>query len=134
MSEDPRYEEGVELFRNGHYFEAHEVLELSWRAQPPGTWKLFLQGLIQLAVSLEHWRRQNARGARGQWEKARAKLEPLPADYGGIALGRLLERYHAFYGPRELDRWVELQRTNVLPPKETGTYPAPEWITERPSA
>lgn len=131
MTEDPRYQEGVELFQSGHYFEAHEVLELAWRAEPPGPWKQFLQGLIQLAVSLEHWRRRNARGARGQWEKARTKLEPLPPDIGNLALGSLLDAYHAFYGPRELDRWVERQKVGQLPPPEAGPYPRPEWISPR---
>lgn len=59
---------------DGEGFEAHEVWEDAWRPLPPGPEKVALQGLIQLAVALEHRRRGNPRGAAGQWSKAREKL------------------------------------------------------------
>lgn len=63
----------------GEGFEAHEVWEDAWRPMPRGPEKLALQGLIQLAVALEHRRRGNPRGAAGQWAKAKDKLvEGLP--------------------------------------------------------
>lgn len=127
MIADPRYAEGVALFRARAWFEAHEVLELAWRATPAGPTRQFLQGLIQLAVSLEHWRRRNARGARGQWEKGRAKLEALPEVFAGLAVGRLLADFAAFYAPRDLDHWVERQKVGELPPEEVGPWPQPEW-------
>lgn len=107
MLQEPRYFEGLRLFSAGDWFEAHEVLEALWREQPAGEGRLFLQGLIQLAVSLEHWRRGNARSARGQWEKGRKKLEQLPGVYEGLALGRLLDDFAAFYRAVDLERWVE---------------------------
>ncbi len=58
----------------GEGFEAHEVWEDAWRPMPRGREKLALQGLIQLAVALEHRRRGNPRGAAGQWAKASDKL------------------------------------------------------------
>ena len=129
MLDDPRYAEGIALFQAGHYFETHEVLELAWRATPPGDRKQFLQGLIQLAVSLEHWRRGNPRGAQGQWEKARAKLAPLPAEFEGLRLGALLTAFEAWYGPRELGRAVIAQAEGAfVPPMEVEAWPAPEWI------
>ena len=33
---DARYNEGLCLFAEGHWFEAHEVLELLWKEQPQG--------------------------------------------------------------------------------------------------
>lgn len=81
--------EGRRLLAAGDGFGAHEVWEDRWRPLAPGPEKLALQGLIQLAVALEHRRRGNLRGAAGQWAKARAKLEfGLP--WPGIPLGELL--------------------------------------------
>lgn len=71
---DPRFVEGAEHYDAGRYFEAHEAWEHLWRALPPGEEKLQVQGLIQLAVSLEHHRRGNPRGRDGQWSKASSKL------------------------------------------------------------
>lgn len=94
---DARYNEGLCLFAEGHWFEAHEVLELLWKEQPQGPDRRFLQGLIQLAVSLEHWRRGSPRSAWGQWEKAREKLVPLPSPYGGLDVEALLRDFQAYY-------------------------------------
>jgi hypothetical protein len=90
---DERYATGIRLFQERHWFECHEVLELLWRETPRGRTRDFLQGLIQLAVSLEHWRRGNPRGAAGQWQKATARLAGLPPVYEGLAIGELLESF-----------------------------------------
>ena len=46
------------------YFEAHEALEDPWREMERGeAWADVLQGLIQLAVALEHLKRDNSLGA-----------------------------------------------------------------------
>ncbi len=90
---DPRFAEGAAHYDAGRYFEAHEAWEHLWRAQPPGEEKLQVQGLIQLAVSLEHHRRGNPRGRDGQWAKALAKLVGDRA--GPIDLARTLARARA---------------------------------------
>jgi len=50
------------LIDSGRAFRAHEVLEASWKAAPPGERDLW-QGLAQVAVGLTHAQRGNARGA-----------------------------------------------------------------------
>jgi uncharacterized membrane-anchored protein len=50
------------LIDDGRPFQAHEVLEASWRAAPPGERELW-RGLAQIAVGLTHAQRGNARGA-----------------------------------------------------------------------
>ncbi len=50
------------LVDDGRPFQAHEVLESSWRAAPPGQRELW-RGLAQIAVGLTHAQRGNARGA-----------------------------------------------------------------------
>lgn len=54
--------EGLYLFDAGRYFEAHEVWEELWRTGR-SPYRLLFKGLAQLAVSLEHARRGNLRGA-----------------------------------------------------------------------
>ena len=100
---DPRLAEGLRLFRAQEWFEAHEELEGLWRSLPPGPERSFCQGMIQLAVSLEHWRRQNPRGALGQWTKAQGHLAGLPDAFAGVELARLLADFRATYAALELE-------------------------------
>jgi predicted metal-dependent hydrolase len=80
--------DGIELFNAGRFFDCHEVWEEVWK-RASGAEKLFYQGMIQAAVAILHAQRGNQRGARSTWDKARAKLEPLPAEHMGIALSEL---------------------------------------------
>ncbi|MEZ5186797.1 MAG: DUF309 domain-containing protein [Candidatus Nanopelagicales bacterium] len=69
------------LLDQGLPFQAHEVLEAAWKAAPEperAAWK----GMAQLAVSLTHARRGNARGAarlreRGVDNLAAGHLPPV---------------------------------------------------------
>ena len=45
--------EGLELIREGAYFDAHEELEDEWRGAPAGE-RDFLQGLVHVAVAWLH--------------------------------------------------------------------------------
>ncbi|GDX78496.1 hypothetical protein LBMAG42_03070 [Deltaproteobacteria bacterium] len=72
MSPDLR--PGARLFAAGHFFEAHEVWEADWKTLPMGPERRAIQGLIHLAVALEHRRRGSLRSAAGQWAKAKDKL------------------------------------------------------------
>lgn len=85
------FREGIELFNAGRFFEAHEAWERIW-LRSAGEEKLFYQGLIQAAAALLHAERGNLGGARSMYAKARDKLDPLPAQYMGIALGELRQR------------------------------------------
>jgi uncharacterized protein len=87
--------EGIELFNAGRFFDCHEVWEELWKRKS-GAEKLFYQGMIQAAVAILHVERGNPRGARSTWDKARVKLELLPAQHMGIALGELRDTVEAF--------------------------------------
>ncbi|HVA84268.1 MAG TPA: DUF309 domain-containing protein [Candidatus Binataceae bacterium] len=87
--------EGIELFNGSRFFACHEVWEEVWK-RASGAEKLFYQGMIQAAVAILHAQRGNPRGARSTWEKARAKLDSLPAEHMGIALGELRDAVAAF--------------------------------------
>ncbi len=88
--------EGLALLEASHWFEAHEVLESAWRMTAYGAERTLLQALIQLAVSMEHARRGNLIGERGQWEKASAKLATLPDTCLGIDVRRTRQAWEAF--------------------------------------
>jgi hypothetical protein len=88
---DPRARGFVRLFNAGAFFEAHEVLEELWQ-EHSGDDRPFYQGLIQVAVALEHRQRDNARGARGVLASARRNLEPFLPAFGGIDLAAVLHQ------------------------------------------
>jgi len=83
------FHEGVHLFNAGEWFDAHEVWEDIWH-MASGPRKNFYQGLIQLAVTLEHVRRGNPRGVRSVFRTAVTKFEGLPTRYMGIDIAQLL--------------------------------------------
>jgi uncharacterized protein len=82
------YGEGIDLFNEGRFFECHEAWEEIWK-RSDGELKLFYQGLIQAAVAILHAQRGNLEGARSLYEKASAKLDPIPKEHMGIAVGEL---------------------------------------------
>ena len=95
-AEDDRFEQGLALFNAGRFFECHEVWEEVWKRSSGGE-KLFYQGLIQAAVALLHAERGNMRGAASTWAKARQKLEPLPSEHMGLALGEFRASLEEFF-------------------------------------
>ena len=118
--------EGVAMIQAGEWYEAHEVLEVPWR-QASGDTKLAIQALIQAAVSLEHLRRGNPRGAWGQWNKARKKMDALPAVILGVRLSDWREALAEFYRRVDID---ERSRRAVARESMDGLSPLPpvsEW-------
>jgi predicted metal-dependent hydrolase len=57
------------------YFECHEVLEDYWKEDERGDRKIHWVGLIQIAVSLYHHRRNNFNGAKRMMKSAITILE-----------------------------------------------------------
>jgi predicted metal-dependent hydrolase len=82
------FEQGIDRFNEGRFFECHEAWEEIWK-RSDGEAKLFYQGLIQAAVAILHAQRGNLEGARSLHQKAREKLDPLADEHMGIALGEM---------------------------------------------
>jgi len=97
------YEEGIRLFNEGRFFECHEVWEEAWK-RSVGAEKLYYQGMIQAAVAILHVRRGNIEGARRLYAKARSKLDDLPAEYSGIALGEFRDDIAKFFAAAFADK------------------------------
>jgi uncharacterized protein len=92
------FQDGIDLFNAGRFFECHEAWEQAW-LRSAGADKLFYQGMIQAAVAILHARRGNLPGSRTLWIKAIHKLGPLPAGHMGIALQELRQELERFFGP-----------------------------------
>src|SRR5205807_6188338 len=60
---------GLDLMRRGEYFEAHEELEIAWRAAPPEE-RDFLQGLVHVTVAWYQAGRGRPVACASQLEKA----------------------------------------------------------------
>lgn len=80
--------EGIDLFNQGHYFEAHEILELAWRAEREPVRELY-RGILQVGVAYYHIQRENYRGAVKMLQRADGWLAPFSDHCCGIDLGRL---------------------------------------------
>jgi predicted metal-dependent hydrolase len=97
IQETAWFEAGLQAIGECRWFEAHEILEEGWRALPKeDSRRSGVQGLIQLSVSLEHWRRGNPRGARGQWEKGSNRLKSWRV-FEGVDVERLLKMVERHY-------------------------------------
>lgn len=87
-------QEGIRLFNDGFFFEAHEVLEGVWREEH-GESKLFLQGLIQISAAYHHAQNGNLIGATTLLQRGAEKIRRYAAGYLGIDTKDLLAHVDA---------------------------------------
>ena len=83
-------ERGLELIRDGAYFEAHEELEDEWRVAPDSE-RDFLQGLVHVAVAWLHAERGNRNGCERQLAKAERRLAGYRPSHRGVDVARVLD-------------------------------------------
>ena len=74
---------GIELYNSGAFWESHEAWEVVWRRYPDD-WRLFLQGLIQMAAGYHQLRRRIFHGTVKHLENARRKIAGFPDGFLGI--------------------------------------------------
>ncbi len=82
---------GIEAYRRGDFFEAHEVLEPAWMGTADLAERDALQGLIKLAAAYVHAVRGNAKGvvknlagAQERLERAAAEVSDRPTVVPGV--------------------------------------------------
>src|SRR5271163_4867396 len=82
---DEKLQRGVLHFNARDCFEAHEVGEEIWpvESEPERT---FLQGIIQIAAAVQHYRRANPDGAESLLAAGIVKLSRFPAHHHGLAI------------------------------------------------
>jgi predicted metal-dependent hydrolase len=77
------YYDGIQLFNEGEFFDAHEVWEDCWH-EAYGLKYEFYQGMIQCAVALEHYRRSNPRGVVSLYDSYRKHMRDVPETFMGL--------------------------------------------------
>lgn len=107
MLDDPDFKEGVRLFNERRFFEAHEAWEALWRRMAAGPEREAMQGLIQLAAACHHLVQGNPKGAQGCLENARKHL--------GSSWAELF---------RAIQRAVDEGAADVLPKISSSSGPA----------
>ena len=83
------FRDGIRLFNEEYFFEAHEHLEGLWRLEH-GEPRQFLQGLIQICAAFSHFQNANLIGAVNLLKRGADKMRPYPARYMGIDAGVLI--------------------------------------------
>jgi uncharacterized protein len=86
---DDPYKAGLEHIRARRFFEAHEELELAWRAAPPEE-RDFYQGLVHVAVAWYQAGRGRPIATGRQLEKAARRLGPFAPQHRGIDVADVL--------------------------------------------
>jgi hypothetical protein len=85
---------GLELMRHGHHFEAHEELEVAWRAADEPE-RDFLQGLVHVTVAWYQAGRGRPLACGSQLAKARRRLGPYAPRHRGVDVADVLAQVEA---------------------------------------
>ena len=86
---EEQLEAGLALIRAGRFFEAHEELELAWRAAEAGE-RDFYQGLVHVAVAWYQAGRGRPVATASQLGKAARRLGPFAPAHRGVDVADLL--------------------------------------------
>jgi len=80
--------EGLQLFNAGKYFEAHEALELAWKAEKESIRRLY-QGILEAGVVYLHIQRGNYEGALKVYGRSMIWLNRFPESCRGVDVATL---------------------------------------------
>lgn len=84
----PHARQGILLFNQGKYFEAHEELEAAWKEERGRVRELY-QGILEAAVTYLHIRRGNYAGAIKVYGRSMKWLKAWPEICRGVEVGQL---------------------------------------------
>ncbi len=118
----PLYLQGIELFNDCEFFEAHEIWEELW-TEYRGEDRKFYQGIIQVAVALQHFTNGNLRGAQKVYVSSRKYLEQYLPVHEGLDLEGFLAQYERCF--QEANQY-EAIKPNDLPKPEVDPELVPE--------
>ena len=91
------FAQGVELIRQGRYFEAHEELELVWRAADADE-RDFYQGLVHVAVAWYQAGRGRPVATASQLDKATRRLAAFAPAHRGVDVTSVLAQVETARG------------------------------------
>lgn len=84
----PRARQGIALFNQGKYFEAHEELEAAWKEEKGRIRRLY-QGILEAGVTYLHITRGNYAGAVKVYGRSMKWLKEWPEICRGVDVGQL---------------------------------------------
>ena len=87
---DGSYQHGLELARDGRFFDAHEAFETAWRACPVPE-RDFFQGLVHVVVSAYQRERGRPVATESQRLKALKRLAAYEPGHRGLDVTALRE-------------------------------------------
>jgi predicted metal-dependent hydrolase len=82
------FQQAIAAFNGADFFGAHELFEDLWRVAPEAE-RLFLQGLVQIAVAFHHESEGNRTGAESVMRRALKNLSGYPDQFARVQLGPL---------------------------------------------
>jgi hypothetical protein len=94
MTIEDLLEAGLTCMRSGAYFEAHEELELAWRAAAAEE-RDFFQGLVHVTVAWYQAGRGNRPGCERQLAKAARRLARYAPVHRRVAIAEVLAQVTA---------------------------------------
>ncbi len=83
--------DGIRLFNEEYFFEAHEHLEGLWHLER-GEGRAFLQGLAHICARFHHVQNGNLIGALDLLRRGPDRMRKYPGRYTGIDSGTLLSK------------------------------------------
>ena len=86
---DARLIEGIRLFNKEEFFECHEVIEHLW-LEVRDEYRNFYKGLIQAAVAIHHFKKENLSGALGLYKSSVDYLSSYPSVCLNVKSGKLV--------------------------------------------
>ena len=101
---DPRLDEGIRIYNDGHHWHAHESWEPLWMGLEEDD-KVFVQGLIMSAAMLHQHGRKVARGVANHWANVQLRLGPHRPAKWGVDVDGLLAQLAAYADDAEAGRW-----------------------------
>jgi predicted metal-dependent hydrolase len=106
-------QEGIELFNQGRYWEAHEAWERDWMPDRKGPDSGFYKGLIQVAAGCLHYTRRNQRGAINKWKSGADYLRPYLPAHRGVQLKPLVEAVEGYLVAIAGRTWPDLEMSKI---------------------
>src|SRR3972149_1603882 len=103
------FAQGIRLFNEEYFFEAHEHLEDLWHVER-GEPRLFLQGLIQVCAAFHHFQNGNLAGAVALLKRGADKMRKYPPRYMGLDAAGLLARGDPAAGADPAGERIERRR------------------------
>lgn len=109
---DPHYTGYFELFNQGKFYEAHDVLEHIWLKDKHGANGAFYKGLIQLAGAFVHLQKNRLKPSAALFKLAQANLEKYPREHEHLDVREMLHLIANWLGALELNQFT---RNPLLP-------------------